>query len=68
MFDKKEIEFMQSLGIEADFENLSDNILVKIEDVVSDELQKSGFDENYKITDKGKMCESILDKLYMVHP
>lgn len=63
MFNKKEIEFIQSLGIEADFENLSDDVLVKIEDIVSEELQKSGFDEDYKITDKGKMCESILDKL-----
>lgn len=63
MFGKAEIDFMKSLGIEADFENLSDDILVKIENVVSEELQKSGFDENYKITDKGKMCESILDKL-----
>lgn len=63
MFDQKEIEFIRSLGIETDFENLSDDILVKIEDIVSEDLQKSGFDENYKITDKGKMCESILDKL-----
>lgn len=63
MFDKKEIEFMQSLGIEGDFENLSDDMLADIEDIVAEELQKSGFDENYKITDKGKLCESILDKL-----
>lgn len=63
MFDKKEIEFIRSLGIKTDFENLSDDMLVKIEDIVSEELQKSGFDENYKITDKGKMCESVLDKL-----
>lgn len=63
MFDKKEIEFMRTLGIEADFENLSDDILVKIEDIVSEELQKSGFDKDYKVTEDGKMCESILDKL-----
>lgn len=63
MFSKKDIEFMQSIGIKADFENLSDDMLVKIEDIVSEELQESGFDENYKITDRGKMCESILDKL-----
>lgn len=63
MFNKTEIEFMESLGIEADFENLSDDMLVKIEDIVSEKLQKSGFDENYKITEDGKICEEILDKL-----
>lgn len=63
MFDKKEIDFMRSLDIESDFENLTDDALAEIEDIVSEKLQKSGFDENYKITEEGKICESILDKL-----
>ena len=63
MFNKTEIEFMESLGVEADFENLSDDMLVKIEDIVSEKLQKSGFDGDYKVTDIGKICESILGKL-----
>jgi len=63
MFNKTEIEFMESLGIEADFENLSDDMLVKIEDIVSEKLQKSGFDKDYKITEDGKIYEAILDKL-----
>lgn len=63
MFSKAEIDFIKSLGIEGDFNNLSDDMLVKIEDIVSEKLQKSGFDEDYKITDIGKICESILDKL-----
>lgn len=63
MFDKSEIDFMESLGINADFKNLSDDMLAEIEDIVSEKLQKSGFDEDYKVTDIGKICESILDKL-----
>ncbi len=63
MFDKAEIDFMESLGVNADFENLTDDMLVEIEDIVSEKLQKSGFDESYKATDIGKICESILDKL-----
>lgn len=63
MFDKEEIDFMKSLGINVDFENLSEDALVEIEDVVSEKLQKSGFDEEYNITTDGKMCETILDRL-----
>ncbi|MCM1375057.1 MAG: hypothetical protein NC245_08210 [Muribaculum sp.] len=54
---------MKSLGIDVDFENLSDDMLVEIENIVSEKLQKSGFDADYTITDKGKICEAILDKL-----
>lgn len=61
MFDEKQIEFMDSMGL--DFTDLSDENLEKIEDVISEKLQKSGFDENYNVTDIGKMCESILDIL-----
>ncbi|MCM1117949.1 MAG: hypothetical protein NC543_01100 [bacterium] len=63
MFNKTEIDFMKSLGIDVDFENLSDDMLVEIENIVSEKLQKSGFDADYTITDKGKICEAILDKL-----
>lgn len=63
MFGKKEIDFMKSLGIKADFKNLSDDGIAEIEDIVSEKLQKSGFDENYRITEDGKICEAILDKL-----
>lgn len=63
MFDKSEIDFMESLGINADFKSLSDDMLAEIEDIVSEKLQKSGFDENYRITEDGKICEVILDKL-----
>ena len=63
MFGKKQKDFIQSLGLKLDFDNLSDDDLVKIEDAVADKLQRSGFDANNESTSVGKMCESILDKL-----
>lgn len=63
MFNKNEIDFMKSLGINVNFESLSEDTLVEIEDVVSEKLQKSGFDKDYNMTPDGKMCETILDKL-----
>lgn len=63
MFDEKQIKFMRSIGLNLDFEHLSDDDCFQIEKAVADKLQKSGFDENYDITAVGKMCESILDRL-----
>ena len=63
MFSEEQIFFMKSLGLELDFENLSDDDWSSIEDVVADKLEVSGFDENYNITPIGTMCESILDLL-----
>lgn len=63
MFSEKQITFMKSLGLEVDFNNLTDDDLAQIEEIVSDELQMSGFDISDNITDVGKMCESILDDL-----
>lgn len=65
MFTEQEIEFMKSLGLDCDFNNLSedDDCWVNIEDVVADRLQYDGFDEKYEPTSTGLMCESILDKI-----
>lgn len=60
-FAHEQIIFIKSLGLEVDFNNLSVDNLMQIEEVVANELQRSGFDENYNITDVGKICESILD-------
>lgn len=63
MFSVNEMNFIKSLGVNADFNSLTDNILVEIEEKVSDVLQINGFDKNYNITQIGKWCERILDKL-----
>ncbi len=59
----EEIGFLTSLGLKLNFENLSDEDFIIIEEIVGDELQIFGFDEDYNITLIGKLCESILDKL-----
>lgn len=63
MFNEKQRRLIQSLGLELDFDNLTDDDLVKIEDAVAEKLQQSGFNDAYDTTSVGKMCESILDKL-----
>lgn len=63
MFQLKQIEFLQSLGLDFDFNQLSDDQLVQIEDTVAEKLQISGFDTENQITPIGIMCESILDLL-----
>lgn len=63
MFTEKQINFMKSLSLKVDFNNLSDDNLVQIEEVVANELQRSGFDLSENITDVGELCESILDEL-----
>ena len=65
MFTEQEIEFMKSLGLECDFNNLSeeDDYWIDIEDTVADRLQYDGFDKGYKPTSIGLMCEAILDKI-----
>lgn len=63
MFSKAEKEFLKSIGINTNFDKISDEEFVTIEEKVSDHLQKKGFDEEYRPTKEGLMCESILDKL-----
>ncbi len=63
MFDKKQRDFLISLGLNLDFDNLSDDDLELIEDTVADKLAISGFDIDYKPTEIGLVCESILDRL-----
>lgn len=64
-FTKEEIEFMKSLGLNFDFNNLSDDEWVEIEDVVGTKYNDDGFDDQYYNNPNkiGLMCESILDKL-----
>ena len=63
MFSEAEKVFLKSIGINANFDTISDDEFVTIEEKVSEHLQKRGFDEEYKPTKEGLMCESILDKL-----
>lgn len=37
----------------------------EIRDWASEKLQRIGFDINYKLTNEGKMLESLIDKFYI---
>lgn len=63
MFTPAEIAFMRSLGLNFDFDSLSDDEWIQIEDTVADRLEYDGLDEDYNPTPIGKLCEDILYKL-----
>ena len=58
-FDEEQIEFMKKIGIDVDFDNLSDDDFVFIEETVANEYEIRGLDKDYNPTETGKMCESI---------
>ena len=62
MFTEQEIEFMKSLGLDCDFNNLSkdDDYWIDIEDTVADALEFDANDNPIPIT---LVCEAILDKI-----
>lgn len=63
MFSDEQIEYMQGLGLNFDFSNLSDDEWIAIEDTVGDRLVYAGLDKDYNPNQEGVMCESILDML-----
>lgn len=65
MLTKQEIEFLKSLGLKLDYDNIEnwDMEWAEVEDRVGDELVMRGLDENYNPNRIGVICEAILDKL-----
>lgn len=65
MFSAEEITLMKSLGLDGDFNNLSedDEYWVDIEEKVGNFLTLKCLDEYYEPDDKGVICESILNKI-----
>ena len=57
-FSEKQIEFMKNIDTD-----ISDEEYEVIEDKVTEYLQKQGFNTDYSVTEHGKMCESILDRI-----
>ena len=61
MLNEKQRTFITDvLDIHCDFDHLTDDDVVRIEDTASDHLCLKCFDENYQPNDEGKMCEDIL--------
>jgi hypothetical protein len=63
MFDDEELELMKEFGLDMDFNNLSDDDYVEIEDVVGTKMVTKCLDHDYNPNAKGLICERILDKL-----
>lgn len=63
MLNEKQIDFLKSLGLDFDYENLTEDSdeWADIEERVGDELEYRGLDDNYYPNEIGKICESILD-------
>lgn len=61
MFSKEQINLMKEIGINANFDNPSDDEWIEIEDKVGDWLCLQCLDEDYYPNEQGIICESILD-------
>jgi hypothetical protein len=44
---------------------LSEDKIDELRDICSDKLQEIGFDEDYELTNDGKMLEELIDLLYI---
>ncbi len=63
MFNEEEITYMKSIGLNFDFNKLSDDEYVEIEDTVGDQLVCFGLEDDYALNEEGIMCKTILSKL-----
>ncbi len=63
LYTKKEQAYMRAIGLNLDFDNLSDDDYAAIEEKVGDYLMYCGFDDDYEPNEDGRMCEGIIDKL-----
>lgn len=65
MFNAKEIALMKSIGLDIDFNNLSedDDYWVEIEEKVGEYLTLQCLGDDYTPNESGIICETILDKI-----
>lgn len=64
MFSHKEKMYMnEKLHLGIDFDNMTDEDWVRIEDVVGDQLTLHCLGKDYEPNEEGKLCYEILDKL-----
>lgn len=65
MFNSEEIALMRSLGLNYDFDNLSENddYWADIEETVGNYLTLKCLDKDYNPDENGAICESILGKI-----
>lgn len=67
LLNDEQKEFIISRGLSFDWDNPSDDDLVRLEDEVGDILQNEGLtDDQEDVNDIGQMCYSILDLMHLV--
>lgn len=67
-FTDAEIKYMRELGLDYDFNNLSedetsDDAWIDIEDTIANRLIERGFNSNNTCNEEGLLCESLIDKI-----
>ncbi len=64
-FTQKEIAYMRSLGLDCDFNNLSDDddYWITIEETLGDHLTFHCADDDGRLSEEGWFCSSLFDKL-----
>lgn len=65
MFTDNEVNLMRAIGLDCDFNALSedDDYWAEIEDKVGEYLTLKCLDDDYEPDANGVICESILDKM-----
>ena len=65
MFSDEEIALMRSIGLDCDFNNLSeeDDYCADIEEKAGEFLTLKCLDKNYEPDDNGIVCKTILNKI-----
>lgn len=66
IFTVQQVQMMKRIGLSLDFDSLSEDDYVKIEETVGDYLERYGLDEKYQPNKDGRICEAILDRLSSV--
>lgn len=67
LINDKQKDFILARGLGFDWDNPSDDDLIRLEDKVGDILQNEGLtDDQENINDVGRMCYSILDLMHLV--
>ena len=64
LFTPEEINFMREVvGLNFDFNNLSDDEWCELEEKDGDTFEFSGLDDDYRPNDIGLICDRILSKI-----
>lgn len=62
--DEKQLELLRELGLPTEFDGLSDDEMVAVEDALTDEMQLRGINASGDgLNERGELCRSVIDAL-----